>query len=214
MPTGQDTAASVADWTGKGFLPELDKRMTAGGHLMAPYGGMRGDGYRGMIFEPRYSNGYGGIRNRPSLLVETHSLKTYKVQVWSHYDVMLHTFQILAEDAKLKSAIAEADAAKISGTTMFLAGRIGSTGAPFVFHGVASHTEKSTLSGGEYTVYENKPVDVPTKIFNDIETTAETVVPSAYVVPREWTNLVTLLDLHGVKYTRVTQEENRPVETD
>ncbi len=212
MPTGPDAAPSVASWTSNNFLPELDKRMTADGHLMAPYGGMRPDGYRGMIFEPRYSNGYGGIRNRPALLVETHSLKTYKVQTWAHYDVMLHTFRILAEDAALKAAVQSADTQKLAGTKMYLAGKIAATGAPFVFHGVASHTEKSQLSGADYTVYENKPIDVPTKIFNAIEPTAETIAPSAYLIPREWSSLVTLLEYHGVKVTRLARDETRDVE--
>ena len=212
MPDGPDIAAPVGAWTDKKFLPELDRRMTAGGHLMAPYGGMRADGYHGMIFEPRYSNGYAATRNRAALLVETHSLKTYKVQVWSHYDVMLHSLEILAADNSLRTAVHEADTMKLAGSTMYLAGRIGAQSDPFVFHGVASHAATSPLSGVSYTVYEAKPNDVQTRIFNRIETTAQTVVPSAYIFPREWTILTDLLALHGVVIARTAKDETREVE--
>jgi hypothetical protein len=212
MPDGPDIAAPVGAWTDKKFLPQLDRRMTAAGHLMAPYGGMRANRYHGMIFEPRYSNGYAATRNRAALLVETHSLKTYKVQVWSHYDVMLHSLEILAADNSLRAAVHEADTMKLAGSTMYLAGRIGAQGDPFVFHGVASHTATIPLSGASYTVYEAKPNDVQTRIFNRIETTAQTVVPAAYIVPREWTVLTNLLAVHSVVVTRTPKDETREVE--
>ena len=212
MPEGPDIAAPVGVWTSKKFLPDLEHRMTAGGHLMAPYGGMRADGYHGMIFEPRYSNGYAATRNRAALLVETHSLKTYKVQVWSHYDVMLHSLEILAADNSLRTAVHEADTMKLAGSTIYLAGRIGAQSDPFVFHGVASHTATSPLSGASYAVYEAKPIEVQTRIFNRIEATAETTVPAAYVIPIEWTLLTDLLAVHGVVVTRTAKDETREVE--
>ena len=42
------------------------------------------------VFSPRYSHLYSAVQNRPSLLVETHSLKAAKTRAWAHYDIMRH----------------------------------------------------------------------------------------------------------------------------
>ena len=36
--------------------------------------------------------------NRPSLLVETHSLKTAKTRAWAHYDIMRHAIETILLD--------------------------------------------------------------------------------------------------------------------
>ena len=57
------------------YVPELDKRMAADGHMVAPYGALRNvNGKREFfmeVFSPRYSHLYSAVQNRPSLLVET-----------------------------------------------------------------------------------------------------------------------------------------------
>src|ERR1035437_3478013 len=54
--------------------------MAADGHLVAPYGALRNAGGKREffmeVFSPRYSHLYSAVQNRPSLLVETHSLNT------------------------------------------------------------------------------------------------------------------------------------------
>ena len=41
------------------------------------------------VFSPRYSHLYSAVLNRPSLLVESHSLKSAKTRAWAHYDVAM-----------------------------------------------------------------------------------------------------------------------------
>jgi murein tripeptide amidase MpaA len=130
-----DIGEPTREWVTDRFIPELNKRMEASGHLVSPYGALRGGG-RGQgatsqtvpssevgsrtpaprdfmveVFSPRYSHMYTAALNRPCLLVETHSLKSPKTRAWANYDIMVHSIDIVAEDPqKLRRAVRAADA--------------------------------------------------------------------------------------------------------
>ena len=84
MARNQDLAEPAGAWVRDRFVPELDKRMAADGHMVAPYGGLRTVGDKREffmeVFSPRYSHLYSAVQNRPSLLVESHSLKAAKTR--------------------------------------------------------------------------------------------------------------------------------------
>jgi hypothetical protein len=130
-----DIGEPTAAWVNDRFIPELNKRMQAGGHLVSPYGALRGAGGGGQrggggggggqpgsqsggkreffveVFSPRYSHLYTAALNRPCLLVETHSLKDPKTRAWSNYDIMVDSINIVTEDPqKLRSAVRAGDA--------------------------------------------------------------------------------------------------------
>src|ERR1035441_6841312 len=92
MARNQDIAEPAGAWVRERFIPELDRRMAADGHLVAPYGELRNAGGKREffmeVFSPRYSHLYAAVRNRPALLVETHSLKAARPRAWAHYDIM------------------------------------------------------------------------------------------------------------------------------
>ncbi len=102
MARNQDIAEPAGAWVREKYIPELDKRMAADGHMVAPYGALRNvNGKREFfmeVFSPRYSHLYSAVQNRPSLLVESHSLKAAKTRAWAHYDIMRHTFDIICAD--------------------------------------------------------------------------------------------------------------------
>src|SRR5258706_2738329 len=115
MARNQDLADPAGAWVRERFVPELDRRMAADGHVVAPYGALR-PGAAGKreffmeVFSPRYSHLYAAVQNRPSLLVETHSLKAAKTRAWANYDIMRHSIEtILLDPDALRSAVREAD---------------------------------------------------------------------------------------------------------
>ena len=62
------------------------------------------------VFSPRYSHLFAAVQNRPSLLVETHSLKNAKTRAWAHYDIMRHAIETILRDPEaLRKAVREAD---------------------------------------------------------------------------------------------------------
>ena len=119
MARNQDIAEPARQWVNARFVPELNKRMEADGHLVAPYGALRNvNGRREFfmeVFSPRYSHLYSAVQNRPCLLVETHSLKTGKTRAWANYDIMRHSIDtILLDPEALRKAVRDADGETIA----------------------------------------------------------------------------------------------------
>ncbi len=206
MPTGPDVAPAVAEWSREKFLPKLLEKMESDGHVVAPYGAYQGDrtGYRGTTFQPRYSNGYAAIQNRAGLLVETHSLKTFRTRIWAHYDLMQHALELAGiEGRALRNAVMQADrdVAGMAGSEIriHLDGVIGKEGVAFDYKGVGQQQQLSPLTHGFYTVYFNAPINTSTMLYSQVETTVAETSPVAYVIPRQWTVLIDLLHLHGVQ---------------
>ena len=102
MARNQDLAEPAGAWVREKFVPELDRRMAADGHMVAPYGALRAvNGKREFfmeVFSPRYSHLYSAVQDRPSLLVESHSLKAAKTRAWAHYDIMQHAVETILLD--------------------------------------------------------------------------------------------------------------------
>jgi Zinc carboxypeptidase len=223
METGPTAWPSVAEWSRRDYLPKLFDRMDADGHVMMMYDEPleHGDPAKGIVipsFSPRYSHSYVAARNRAGLLVETHSLKSYRTRVWAHYDVMLETLRIIAADpAALKQAVRTADeqVSKL-GTThehVPLAVRVDTKdGEPFTFKAVASSEVRSPVTGAMYPVYSAAPIDVPTMEFAKLITTISPAAPTAYAIPAAWTPVIDLLQLHGIKIERTPVELSRHVE--
>src|SRR5262249_24826784 len=155
IATGPDVAPSVADWSRDMFLPKLTEQMESDGHVMAPYGTFEGTfqgGYRGSVFSPRFSNGYAAIHNRAGLLVQCHTLKSFKTRVWAHYDIMRHALELVAG---LRGAVAKADrdVANMAGSEydVHLNGVIGKEGVPLDYKGISQQQQQSALTRGFYT---------------------------------------------------------------
>jgi hypothetical protein len=208
IATGPDVAPPVGAWTRDKFLPEFLRQLNADGHMVAPYGHLASDGYHGMVFPPRFSNGYAAIQNRAGLLVETHSLKSFRTRVWTHYDVMRHAIELASPALHQAVARADREVAQLAGTEtkVHLNGDFSHEGTPFDFHGVASQEQQSTLSGTLYRVYLGSPIDTPTMLYDQLVTTAAGTVPAAYIIPCQWTSLIELLKIHGVE-TRTLDHE-------
>ena len=215
-PTEQDVWPTLGRWAKEYYLPAMTRAMGENGHLMAPYGGMRGgSAYIADTFTPRFSHAYAAAQNRSSLLVETHSLKPYRTQVWAHYDVMRFSIDaIAAEPDRLKNAVKQAD-----GEVSALAGLADmplafepdlTKGVPFVYRGLAVRMETNSLSGEPYPVYLPEAKNVETKLVREVKTSLSPMVPHAYVIPPEWSSVVEILRLHGIQTRTLTA----PLEVD
>jgi hypothetical protein len=218
MARNQDIAEPAAAWV-RGFVPELDRRMEADGHLVAPYGAMRNVGGRREfymeVFSPRYSHLYAAVQNRPSLLVETHSLKAAKTRAWANYDIMRHTLDIIAaEPEKLRRAVRDADremasrAGNPSAPPVYLAGKVSDKSRPIVYHALKNGPFKSEVTGAMVNRYLPEPDDFRTVIHDQIDTTLEARTPLGYLIPAAWSQVADLLKLHGVTLEKLP----KPVE--
>ena len=224
MARNQDLAEPVRSWVRGKFVPELDRRMEADGHMVAPYGGLRGGaGKREFfmeVFSPRYSHLYAAVQNRPSLLVETHSLKTAKTRAWATYDIMRHAIDtILLDPEALRRAVREADreiasrAGDRAAPPLYLAGKVSDKSSPLVYHSLRNGPFKSEVTGSMVNRFLPELDDIITVIHDQIDTTAEAQLPRGYLIPAAWQEIVDLLKLHGVKMEKTTKPIEREFET-
>jgi Zinc carboxypeptidase len=224
MARNQDLAEPAGAWVRERFVPELDKRMAADGHLVAPYGALRNvNGRREFfmeVFSPRYSHLYSAVQNRPSLLVESHSLKAAKTRAWAHYDIMRHAIEtILLDPEALRKAVRDADreiasrAGNRSAAPVYLAGKVSEKSRPLVYHSLKSGPFRSEITGANVTRYQAEPDDISTVIHDQIDTTSEAQMPLGYLIPAAWKEVADLLALHGVEMERTTKPLERQFET-
>ena len=224
MARNQDIAEPAGAWVREKFVPELDKRMAADGHMVAPYGALRNvSGKREFfmeVFSPRYSHLYAAVQNRPSLLVETHSLKAAKTRAWANYDIMRHSIEtILLDPEGLRRAVREADrqmserAGNRSAQPVYLAGKVSEKSRPLVYHALKTEQYKSEVTGANVIRYTGEPDDLETRIHDQIDTTVEAAMPLGYFVPAAWKQVTGLLTLHGVEMERISKPIEQEFET-
>lgn len=208
--TEQDIAAPVGGWVKNQFLPEMFRRLEALGHVPGFYIEGRAAGGKAlaaMTASPRYSTGYAAAQNRAALLVETHSLKSFRTRVWSHYDIMRAALELAAETAGgLRRASLEADrlqAALAPGTPVFLEGAPAGEGEPYVLRGMKAGQVASPVSGGMVARYTAERLDQPVTLVRTLAARVAPAAPHGYIVPREWSEIIDLLGLHGVEMIRL-----------
>jgi hypothetical protein len=225
MARNQDLAEPAGAWVRDRFVPELDKRMAADGHMVAPYGALRpvANGKREFfmeVFSPRYSHLYSAVQNRPSLLVETHSLKAAKTRAWANYDIMRHSIEtILLDPDALRKAVREADrelasrAGVRSAAPVYLAGKVSDKSRPLVYHALKNGPFKSEITGAMVNRFLADLDDIDTRIHDQIDTTAEAQIPLGYLIPVAWKPLADVLALHSVEMERTSKPMEQEFET-
>ena len=210
--TEQDIAPPVGGWVKEQFLPELFSRLEALGHVPGFYieGRAPGGAPAVMTAAPRYSTGYAAARNRAALLVETHSLKSFRTRVWSHYDLMRAALEIAAEQAQaLRRASEEADrrqAAVAPGAAVFLEGTPAGEGEPYVLRQVRAERVASPVSGATVVRYTGERIDEKVRLVRTLAAKVAPRAPHGYIVPREWSEVIDLLAAHGVERIRIERE--------
>jgi murein tripeptide amidase MpaA len=216
MARNQDLAEPAGAWVREKFVPELNKRMEADGHMVAPYGALRNVGGKREffmeVFSPRYSHIYSAVQNRPSLLVETHSLKTGKTRAWANYDIMRHSIDtILLDPEGLKTAVRKADQAMMaragdhSAPPVYLAGKVSNESHSLVYHALKNAPFTSEITGAKVTRYTGEKDDLDTVIHDKIDTTAEAQMPLGYLIPAAWKEMADVLALHGVEMEKIAK---------
>lgn len=213
MARNQDIAEPAGAWVREKFVPELNRRMEADGHMVAPYGALRNVAGRREffmeVFSPRYSHLYSAVENRPSLLVESHSLKAAKTRAWAHYDIMRHAIEtILLDPEALRRAVRQADqqmmarAGDPNAAPVYLAGKVSEKSRPLVYHSLQNGPFKSEITGAMVNRFLAQKDDIDTVIHDEIDTTVEAKMPLGYLIPSAFKEIADELALHGVEMSR------------
>lgn len=207
---------NLKDWMKDLYIPYMEKAMEAEGYPIFPYVTYRSwhdprSGLRSGTGHPMFSNGYVSELNRPGLLLETHMLKPYKLRVESTYLMILHTLAMLQQDQQLKRITEEADrhtaSAQFRQQPYPLRFENTSDSTIVDFLGVEYHKKQSTLSGGNWFIYQSdKPVTYQIPWFNVNVPILKVQLPEAYIIPVEHQEVIDRLAAHGVEMNRIAHD--------
>ncbi len=167
-------------------------------------------GIVGWTSPPRFSGGYAAVQNRLGLLVETHMLKPYRERVDGTYAILKNSLVLLDRHHKeLKAEVAAADgraaSSKLRTRPFPLAFNTSFNDSVMIdFLGYEYTVEKSDITGGDWHRYSDTKVTFPIPLFHTQDVTRSAMLPVAYVIPPEWTEVIDRLELHGVRMTRLS----------
>ncbi len=218
-----ETDGPAAEWIHKTLEPELFQRVTASGHVIAPYldflGRTPDTGIAAGVSTPRFSTGFAKQQNRPGMLVEMHMLKDYQTRVTGNYELLRALLAVVNRDASaLVEANLRADNETIArgrehNATLALRYEPSGETEPFAFKAYRWKVEHSELSGAGWVQYSHDPVTITVPRQTTMKVTAEAKIPAAYIVPAQWTEVIARLELHGLRLQRLTKDWSGEVET-
>jgi hypothetical protein len=220
--------------SGREMRDELINKLTAQGSLPLPFypDFAKTDdptsGFLLTVYSPRFSTGYFPQRNRFTILVETHSWKSYARRIEVTRNTILDLVELVAQHGsrwEVEAHEADENAIRIGGTdvTLSYASRWrepppagGVTREPDVagaeiieFRGYAYTREPSDISGDLVTVYDpSTPQIWKVPYRNKVEPTLIVKAPlGGYVVPTAFADEIgNKLQLHGISFDSVPDD--------
>jgi hypothetical protein len=209
-------------WT-QAYEKGMSEAMAAEGDPIHPYVAFQEwhdprSGLKTWAADPRFSQGYTAIQNRPGLLIETHMLKDYPTGVVGAQRLVTNTMRSLNSEAgPLRQLVLAADEATASPdfrTTPFaLDFELTENCTKVAFEGIAYETVTSEVTGGEYTRFTGEPEKMEMDFYDEQVPSATADLPEAYIIPPEWGVAVERLDAHGVVYSRLAEPVELEIRT-
>lgn len=208
------------------FEPYLETVLREKGHIPASYFELKNpndlmDGIIAPPLSPRFSDGYGSLQNRPTVVVETHMLKSFEIRIKAHYNLMaaaLEKFNL--EPEVLRQAVRAADAQSITLGAKYnpdaaypISVELTDDSEQLVFKGIEYTRELSPISGAMAVTYGEKPVDFTIPFLHTVVADRTVAPPLGYVVPPEWDVVLDRLELHGIEYGRLKKPITGKFET-
>lgn len=210
---------AIGKWLNEAYRPKVEGALKTAGHIPAPmlFGRNEADPAAGIgmnAFTPRYSHAYGDLRRLPTVLVENHSLKSYRQRVLGTYVLLEATLRAAADDAAGLNAAIAADRALRPEKVITSWRNVREPAASFDFLPVRSERVTSPASGGQVTRYTGEPapaVKVPVYVS---EPAVELAIPKAYWIPGAKPEVIARLALHGVAMQTVSEPATVEVQMD
>jgi hypothetical protein len=219
-------AEPIHNWL-KEHMPRVAAATEKAGHRNGPYVWLNDEndpskGFNTGIGPPRFSTSYFALRNRPSVLVEMHSYKPYKMRVLANRDFLIELIEEIGGSAQqLMDAVRKADEQKIAlggpnapPSDIVLQYKASSKTEPISFPIYKSHLEPSIVSGKPLIRYESGVLDekeVPWG--HEVEPDVVVARPRGYLVLGGWPEIEERLAYHGLKVQVLKEAIELDVET-
>ena len=220
-----EVSPEIKNWMDAHFDGKIVPRVESEGNLLTHYVEFAGrevtGGVATFIATPRFATGYVPLRNRPGLLIETHSYKPYKSRVRGTYDILRYTIdEINQSKASLFEANKKATEETIERGKTYDANRkfplrleITEKSEPLEFKGTEYTKEKSDISGVEMIKYGTKPLNITIPKYDTAKITASAAPPLYYIVPAQWQTVIEIVKSYGISFQTITKPLTVEVES-
>jgi hypothetical protein len=138
-------------------------------------------------------------------------LKDYKTRVNATYQMLYETLVIMnREYSGLISLIKKAD--EFTASDGFRKQELpvnympSSDSVMVEFKGYEYEVVKSDLTGGDWIKYSHTPKTYRIPYFYKPKVAASVKLPEAYIIPAEWSEIIQLISVHGIKYFTLKKE--------
>ena len=202
------------------MMPNLEQKLVTKQWDITPYVNVFNrvpeDGLSQFMDSPRYSTGYTTLFNTLGMMVETHMLKPYKQRVEGTYELMKSMIEIVEKDSdKIKTMRSNALKTYQDAGTYPLDWQIDTTRTSTLkFKGFEGSMLTSDVTGSQRLKYDRtKPFTKDVVYKNYFKPTIEVTIPSAYVVPQGWWNVIDLLKLNKIEMTQFKNDTTLTVES-
>ncbi len=172
-------------------------------------------GFSDMVYEPRFSTGYFQLRNRISMLVETHSWKDYPTRVRITRNTIVSILRQVAQHGRQwqqDAAAADQRARHLAGQSVPLSYKATERTRMVDFNGYAYTRTQSDVSGAIMIHYdESKPQVWHVPLRDEVVPDVQAAAPGAgYIVPAAFARMVgDKLKLHGIAYRVLDKARDR-----
>jgi len=221
IPTQKDKLNTIlSGYLTNTLVPDLYQQMEKEGYPMIPYVNSFGEtpdgGIAGFIESPRYSTGYSTLHNTIGFMPETHMLKSYDLRVDATYKLLQAYISIVERDAKvIGENKRKADDFVARQRDFPLSWKLNQSIAnDLPFKGFESGKKPSEVSGKDRLYYDrNKPYTKTIKEWNNYEPAVSIQKPVAYIIPKAWDKVISLLKLNQVKVDQLKTDAKIAVES-
>ncbi|HUR79410.1 MAG TPA: M14 family metallopeptidase [Thermoanaerobaculia bacterium] len=205
-PAGHSPA--IAQWLDSKYRKPVDDALRAQGHIPGPLI-FTDDPLAGVASgqsDPRLSHGYGDARHIASILVENHSLKPYDQRVLGTYVFLEQTLRTVgAEGASLKQAIDTERNRRPASVPLSWKVPDNGLAEQVEILGIASRRVLSPVSGDVRVEWLGKAVSAKAPFQKATEAATSVAPAKAYWIPSAWREVIAKLDLHGIRYEKLSE---------
>jgi hypothetical protein len=199
-------------------LPFLYSKMKDAGHEMTPYVQTRttpNAGISAFLDLPRYSSGYAALHHCISFTSEAHMLKPFKDRVWATYHLLHALFEFAGKN--YKEIIKSRQIARLNcmGTdSLALRWQLNKEiSSELNFKGYEAKYKPSEVTGMDRLYYDkSEPWEKIIPYYHHYDVTVKTDVPSVYIIPQAWGEVLERLRWNGVQMERLKMDKAFEVE--
>ncbi|WP_298480733.1 M14 family metallopeptidase [uncultured Maribacter sp.] len=205
--------SSLGNYLHNQFMPLLENKLAKNNWDITPYVNVFNTvpekGFSQFMDHPRYSTGYTTLWNTIGMMVETHMLKPYKQRVEGTYIVLKNAIEIAEKDRKeIKSSRIKTNEYFANLKSYPIHWQVDTLKtATLNFKGFEADTIISKVTGFPRLKYNrDKPFTKEIIYQNYFKATDSIPIPKAYIVQKEWTKIINLLELNDINYSTIEKD--------